>query len=287
MRSMSEGPWTRRPPLAGTTILVTGITDGRSLAVPIARELRAQGAAVVCAGLGPTPHHGKLSPRAASFLDAAWTSFQHAVTALGPDVAALPFDVKLDASIAAMATELSRRGIGIDGLVHAIALDPTIRRGTVAPMLDVTREQFLQCLEVSAYSLLALVRSLLEQHVLRHGASVVTLSYIGAARVPSHPYRNIAVAKAALERLALELADEIGRTHAVRVNTVRFSPWSASRAGGAIGGLADAMHAADERSPLGNATPEDLAREVAHLLRPSLRVTGEVRHVDGGFHGLA
>ena len=268
-------------------MLVTGITDDRSLALAIARELRDQGATLVCPGLGPTPHHGHLTPRRASFLDGSWSSFQRAVATLGPEVIALPFDVKLDDSVAAMSSELSRRAVTLDGVVHAIALDPTIRRGTVAPILGVTREQFLECLDVSAYSLLALVRSLLEHRVLGHGASVVALSYIGAARVPSHPYRNIAVAKAALERLALELADELGRSHALRVNTVRFSPWSASRAGGAIGGLADAMRAADERSPLGNATPDDLSREVAHLLRPSFRVTGEVRHVDGGYHGLA
>lgn len=273
--------------LSGTTILVTGITDEGSLALAIARELSAQGAKLACAGLGPTPYHGSLSPRATQYLATAWASFQQAVATLNTDVLMLPFDAKLDASVTAMAAELARRGRVVDGLVHAIAMDPTIRRGSVAPLLAVTREEFLECLDVSAYSLLALVRALLEAEGLRHGASVVTLSYIGAARVPAHPYRNIGVAKAALERLALEMADDLGRSHDMRVNTVRFSPWSSSRAGGAIGGLGDAMLAANARSPLGNAQPEDLAREVAHLMQPGLRVTGEVRHVDGGFHGLA
>ena len=175
----------------------------------------------------------------------------------------------------------------LDGLVHAIALDRTIRGGTAAEMTAVTREQFLDCLDVSAYSLLALTRALVDRGVLRRGAGVVALSYLGAARVPSHPYRNIAVAKAALERLAVELAHELGRSHGLRVNVVRYSPWAASRAGGAIPRLADAVVEASWRSPLGNAAPEDLAFEVAHLLRPGLRVTGEVRHVDGGFHVLA
>lgn len=273
--------------LSGTTILVTGVTDEGSLALAIARELSAQGARLACAGLGPTPYHGSLSTRATQYLATAWTSFQKAVATLNTDVLTLPFDAKLDASVTAVAAELARRGRVVDGLVHAIAMDPTIRRGSVAPLLAVTREEFLECLDVSAYSLLALVRALLEAQVLRHGASVVTLSYIGAARVPPHPYRNIAVAKAALERLALEMADDLGRSHGMRVNTVRFSPWSTSRAGGAIGGLGDAMLAANARSPLGNAQPEDLAREVAHLMQPGLRVTGEVRHVDGGLHGLA
>jgi len=273
--------------LAGTTILVTGVTDDASLALAIARELSAQGARLVCAGLGPTPHHGTLSPRAARYLETAWTSFRQAVATLNADVITLPFDAKLDASVMAIAEDLGRRDRVLDGVVHAIAMDPTIRGDSVAPLLAVTREQFLECLDVSAYSLLALVRALLDANVLRHGASIVTLSYIGAARVPAHPYRNIGIAKAALERLALEMADDLGRAHAIRVNTVRFSPWSSSRAGGAIPGLGDAMRAAHARSALGNARPDDLAREVAHLLEPGLRVTGEVRHVDGGFHGLA
>lgn len=273
--------------LAGTRILVTGVTDDASLALAIARELSARGAELACAGLGPTPQHATLSPRATRYLEAAWQSFRQAVATLNADVITLPFDAKLDATLTAMANQLAERGQELDGLVHAIAMDPTIRRDSVAPLLAVTREQFLECLDVSAYSLLALARALLDARVLRHGASIVTLSYIGAARVPAHPYRNIGIAKAALERLALEMADDLGRSHAIRVNAVRFSPWSASRAGGAISGLGDAMRAADARSPLGNAQPEDLAREVAYLLEPGLRVTGEVRHVDGGFHGLA
>ena len=198
----------------------------------------------------------------------------------------LPFDATLDASITDMAELLARQGIGLDGVVHAIALDRTIRGGTVAPMMAVTREQFLDCLDVSAYSLLAIVRALLEAEVLRPDASIVALSYLGAARVPTHPYRNVAVAKAALERLAIEMAHELGRSHAVRVNVVRFSPWTASRAGGAIEGLREAMEDAETRSPLGNARPDDLGLEVAHLMRPGLRVTGEIRHVDGGYHVL-
>jgi enoyl-[acyl-carrier protein] reductase I len=128
------------------------------------------------------------------------------------------------------------------------------------------------------------VRVLLRAHVLREGASIVALSYLGAERVTSHPYRNIGVAKAALERLVRELAAELGPTFGMRVNAVRFSPWSRSRAGGAIPGLEEAVAHAASRAPLGNADAASLAQEVAHLLRPDLAVTGEVRHVDGGYH---
>jgi enoyl-[acyl-carrier protein] reductase I len=141
-------------------------------------------------------------------------------------------------------------------------------------------------MNVSAYSLLALVRALLTEDVLGRGASVVALSYLGAERVMFHPYRNVGVAKAALERMSRELAVEIGRSHGIRVNVVRFSPWSQSRAGGAIPGLEAAAAQCQAAAPLGNATPDALASEVLHLLQPGLGITGEIRHVDGGYHVL-
>jgi enoyl-[acyl-carrier protein] reductase I len=141
-------------------------------------------------------------------------------------------------------------------------------------------------MNVSAYSLIALVRTLVAQDCLRPGASVVSLSYLGAERVMSHAYRNIGVAKAALERITRELAYELGRERGVRVNAVRFSPYSASRAGGAIPDLEAAIARGAAVAPLGNASPESLALEVAHLMRPSTAITGEVRHVDGGYHTI-
>ena len=95
----------------------------------------------------------------------------------------------------------------------------------------------------------------------------------------------MAVAKAALERVAFERAWELGRSHGVRVNAVRFSPYAASRAAGSIGGLAEAEAASARTAPLGNARPEDLAREVAHLLGPDQTIKGEVRDADGGLRG--
>jgi len=172
-------------------------------------------------------------------------------------------------------------------VVHAVARDRTLGPRGATPLLEVSREDFLDCLDVSAYSLIRLRRELVAADVLARGAGVAALSYLGAERIVPHPYRNVAVAKAALERTVVELAHELGRSHGVRVNAVRFSPFAASRAGGAIPGLAAAETAADVSAPLGNARPEDLAREVAHLLEPGHAITGEVRHVDGGLHRLA
>lgn len=275
-------------PLQSRHVLVTGIADHSSLALDVAREVARQGAVPICTGLGPSPGRSDLSERARDHLQTAFESFQKTVEAeLGPEVPTLACDLSNDASIGDMVSALTERGIRIDGVVHAVAFDRTLRNGASPPLLETPRDAFLECMDVSAYSLIALLRGLVAAERLAAGASVVALSYIGAERVVSHPYRNVAVAKAALERIVTELAAELGRSHAARVNVVRFSPYSASRAGGAIPGLDQAEHDANERSPLGNARAEDLAFEVAHLLRPGSAITGEVRHVDGGYHLLA
>jgi len=276
-----------RPSLDGARLLVTGIADASSLALPIATAAKDAGASLVCAGLGPTPHQSGLSDAARRHLADAHATFRETVAkALGADTPCLALDAAHDASIADLARTLAARDVRLDGVVHAIALDRTIRRGEAKPLLEVARDEFLDCMSVSAYSLIALARALLAEGVLARGASIVALSYLGAERVMFHPYRNVGVAKAALERIGRELAAELGRSHDIRVNVIRFSPWSQSRAGGAIPGLEAAVARCEEAAPLGNATPEALAREAVHLLAPGLGVTGEVRHVDGGYHVL-
>ena len=273
--------------LATRRVLVTGIADEGSLALPIAAALRRSGAELVCAGLGPSRHHGPLSTAAARYLARSAETFADTVHGhLGASVPTFLLDASLDGSIDDLAAALAARRLRLDGLVHAIALDRTIRSGSAKPLLEVTRDEFLDCMNVSAYSLLALTRALLRAGVLADGAAIVALSYRGADRVMAHPYRNIGVAKAALERIVRELAQELGATHRIRVNAIRFSPWTGSRAGRAIPGLEEAVATSAARAPLGNADPTSLGHEVAHLLRADLCVTGEVRHVDGGQHVL-
>ncbi len=274
--------------LANRRILITGIADENSLALAIARELMSEGAELVCAGLGVTRHHEGLSEAGARYLESSQARFIETVHAhLGADTPTVVMDASIDATIEDAAARLSELDLPLDGLLHAIAMDRTIRRGVAPPLMEVGREDFLDCLDVSAYSLLSMTRTLLAHEMLGQGASLVALSYLGAERTMSHAYRNIGIAKAALERLAREMAMELGRSHGIRVNCVRFSPFSASRAGGAIPDLVAAIEKAESEAPLGNASAESLAFEVAHLMRKDLHVTGEVRHVDGGYHGVA
>jgi len=274
--------------LAGRSVLVTGISDAASLAAHCARAVQRAGGSPICTGLGPTSFDPPASERARAHLASTFASFQETVeNELGAGTPALACNLSIDESIAELAEGLAGRRVAIDGVLHAVAFDRTLRAGSHATLLETSREDFLQCMDVSAYSLIALLRGLLEHGVLAEGAGVVALSYLGAERVVSHPYKNVGVAKAALERMVAELAAELGPARRVRVNAVRFSPYSASRAGGAIPGLEEAERSAEARSPLGNAPPAALGDEVVHLLRPGGAVTGEVRHVDGGQHLLA
>ena len=265
--------------------LITGITDAKSLATAVADRLVAEGHHLVCTGLGLTPHHPDLSGRAREFLETTYSSFAQTVSdRYGEQAMTMPLDVTIDASIQDVAQQLGDNGVELAGLFHSIAMDKTIRAGAVKPLLEVTREEFMQAMNVSAYSLIPMTRALLEQGVLAPRSSIIAVSYRGAEYVMSHPYKNVGVAKAALERIVKELAHELGPSHGIRVNGVRFSPYAGSKAGSAIPGLLEAERMCEELSPLGNAKPDDLAAEVAYLLSPSTRITGDVRNVDGGYN---
>lgn len=269
--------------LSNTTFLITGIADKHSLAMYVAKEIIKQGGKVICTGLGVSKHHANLSEKAKAFLTKNFEEFKQAVSEELGFASVEILDVSLDKNIDTFARGLSKKNIKLNGFLHAIAMDKTIRNKEVKPLLDVTKEEFCDTMNVSAYSLIRLSHYLLKYNVLEKGASICSLSYIAAAKVTFHPYRNISIAKAALERITIELADELGRSHHIRVNAVRFSPYMGSKAGNATLNIED-IEVSNKMSPLGNAEPMDLVYEIVHLFRPDLRVTGEIRHVDGGYH---
>jgi len=265
------------------TFLITGIADEHSLAMYVAKKIVANGGAVICTGLGVSPFHENLSEKAKQFLSKNYDDFQQAVQKELGDAQTEILDVTIDESVAAFAQKLKAQNLKIDGFLHAIAMDKTIRQKVVKPMLDVTKDEFCDTMEVSAYSLIRIAHHLFKEDVIQPNSSICSLSYIAAAKVTFHPYRNISIAKAALERITIELADELGRKNGTRVNAIRFSPYMGSKAGTATLNQDD-FDTANRISPLGNALPEDLANEVIHLFRPNGRITGEIRHVDGGYN---
>ena len=264
--------------------LITGISDAGSLALHAAKAIVEQGGQVVCAGLGVTPHHTDLSDKARAYLSANEAAFREAVKAeLGEDTPTLILDATQEDSMVDLATGLAEKGLHLDGFLHSIAMDRTIRNKQVKPLLEVTQAEFCDTLGVSAFSLVRITHHLLKTGALRDGSSICSLSYIAAEKVTFHPYRNMSVAKAALERITIELADELGRSRGIRVNALRFSPYLGSKAGTATLEPSD-VEKAESMSPLGNAGPRDLALEIVHLMQPGLRITGEIRHIDGGYH---
>jgi enoyl-[acyl-carrier protein] reductase I len=269
--------------LSNATFLITGIADKHSLAMYVAKEIIKQGGKVICTGLGVSPHHANLSEKAKAFLAKNFQDFKHAVAEELGNASTEILDITLDENIDSLARNLSERNVKLNGFLHAIAMDKTIRNKEVKPLLEVTKEEFCDTMDVSAYSLIRLSHYLLKYNVLQAGASICSISYIAASKVTFHPYRNISIAKAALERITVELADELGRTRDIRANVVRFSPYMGSKAGNATLNEED-VQISDRMSPLGNAKPMDLAYEIVHLFRPDLKITGEIRHVDGGYH---
>ncbi|MCW7471671.1 enoyl-ACP reductase FabI [Leptospira kanakyensis] len=271
--------------LEGRTVIITGITDSSSLALVIAKECKQLGAKLICTGLGKTEFHQNLSEAGYSFLERTYSDFTQTVQKeLGDDVITYPLDVTIQANIDSFADFLQTNQISIHALLHSIAMDKTIRQGKVKPIMTVSREEFMDAMNVSAFSLLALTQSLYHRNLLAKNGSIVALSYLGAEKIVSHPYKNIGIAKSALERLVKEMAMELGKEIQVQVNAIRFSPYRASKAGSAIEGLEQAENNCELMAPLGNASAKDLAEEVAYLFRPGNRITGEIRHVDGGYH---
>ena len=270
--------------LKNRTYLITGIADEYSLAMYVANAIIAEGGKVICTGLGVSSFHQKLSERAKAYLNKTFDDFSKSIKMhLGNKASTEILDVTLDENIEFFANDLLKKNINIDGILHAVAMDKTIRNKKVKPLLDVTFDEFCGTMDVSAFSLIRLTNSLFKSKVLNTGASICALSYIAAEKVTFHPYRNMSIAKAALERIVIELADEMGRNNGTRVNAIRFSTYLGSKAGAATLTEED-VSTSDRISPLGNATPIDLANEVVHLFRPDSRITGEIRHVDGGYH---
>lgn len=266
------------------TFLITGIADENSLAMFVAKKIIENGGKVICTGLGVSEFHQNLSEKAKSFLEKNYADFQKSVKdELGDNTQTEILDVTREETVDAFAKKLKENNIKVDGFLHAIAMDKTIRQKVVKPMLEVTRDEFCDTMDVSAYSLIRIAQYLYKYDVMQPKSSICSLSYIAAAKVTFHPYRNMSIAKAALERITIELADELGRKDGTRVNAIRFSPYMGSKAGTATLNQSD-FDTAERISPLGNATPEDLANEVIHLFRPNSRITGEIRQVDGGYH---
>jgi meromycolic acid enoyl-[acyl-carrier-protein] reductase len=250
--------------LEGKKVLVTGVLDRRSIAFSAARLASQQGAEVALSSFGRAMN---LTARTAKRLD--------------PEPPVLELDVNKPEDIEAVAQDLSERWGEIDGIVHAIAFAPEDALG--GNFLTAGWPSVATALQTSAYSLKALAVGLAD--IMVEGSSVVGLDF--DARVAWPAYDWMGVAKAALESTSRYLARDLGE-RGIRVNLVSAGPVKTLAAKG-ISGFEEIEGKWERQAPLGwdTGNPEPVGRAVVSLLSdwwPA--TTGELIHVDGGYHAM-
>ena len=191
----------------------------------------------------------------------------------------LPCDVTDDASMDAVFAAAGQRWGRLDFLVHAIGYaDKQYLRGRY---VDTPRAAFLQALDISCYSFVAVAQRAVP--MMRPGGSLLTLTYVGAERWTPH-YNVMGVAKAALEASVRYMAADLGSL-GIRVNAVSAGPIRTLASAG-IGDFHYILRWNQLNSPLQrNVTIQDVGGAAVYLLSDlSAGVTGEVHHVDCGYH---
>jgi meromycolic acid enoyl-[acyl-carrier-protein] reductase len=261
--------------LDGKRILVTGVVNRHSIAYGIAERAQRQGAEVLLTSFGRVR---RLTERAAARLDPV------------PEV--LELDVNSDEDLTALAGEIRTRWDGLDGAVHAIAHAPPDALG--GNFLGAPRESAKAAFETSAYSLKALAETLAplmgSGSAATNGAggkggggSLVALDFDASVAWPAYDWMG--VSKAALESVGRYLARDLGES-GVRVNLISAGPVSTPAASG-IPGFGDLAGMWSEGAPLGwdSQDATGVADAALFLLSDMSRaITGEIVHVDGGFH---
>ena len=191
----------------------------------------------------------------------------------------LPCDVAKDDDLKALAASV-RDGLGgLDFVVHAVAF--ALREELDGEFVNTSREGYRLAQDISSYSLTALARE--TTPLMGSGGSIVTLSYLGGERVVPH-YNVMGVAKAALEMSVRYLAADLG-PKGIRVNAVSAGPIKTLAASG-VHGLSKMLEYHRTHAPLRkNTEQEEVGDAALFLVSPLSRgITGEVIHVDGGFH---
>ncbi|MCE8472205.1 SDR family oxidoreductase, partial [Rhodovulum sulfidophilum] len=169
----------------------------------------------------------------------------------------------------------------LDFIVHAIGFsDKNELRGRY---VDTSRSNFLMSMDISVYSFTAAVQR--AARMMTEGGAALTLTYYGAERVMPH-YNVMGVAKAALEASVRYMAEDLGKD-GIRVNAISAGPIKTLAASG-IGDFRYILKWNELNSPLRrNVTQEEVGKSALYLLSDlGSAVTGEVHHVDAGYHGV-
>jgi enoyl ACP reductase len=251
--------------LEGKKLLITGVLTPHSIAFAVARLAQDQGAEIVLSGFGKGLSLTQMSARRLPN---------------PPDV--LEMDVTDEAAIERLAGELESRWNTVDGFLHAIAFAPKDALG--GGFLDTPWDSVQLAFRTSAYSLKSLATGLLPL-MREKGGSIVSLDFDASVAWPIYDWMG--VSKAGLEAVSRYLARDLGR-HGIRVNCVSAGPLATTAAKG-IPGFDMLAKSWAGRAPLGWSLndPQPVACAAVYLLSDwSQGITGEILHVDGGYHAM-
>lgn len=255
--------------LDGTTYVVMGVANKRSIAWGIARSLHEAGAKLIFTYAGE-----RLEKSVRELADSLE----------GAESLVLPCDVTSDEDIERCFKEIKEQAGAIHGIAHCIAF--ANKEELSGDYMNVTRDGFLLAHNISSYSLTAVAKAAKELDLMPEGGSIVTMTYLGGERVVSN-YNVMGVAKASLDASVKYLANDLGPS-GIRVNSISAGPIRTLSAKG-ISDFNSVLKVIEEKAPLRRATtPEEVGDTAVFLFSRMARgVTGENIHVDSGFHILA
>lgn len=253
--------------LEGKTFVVMGIANKRSIGWGIARSLHRAGGRLIL-----TYNQERMERNVrelAESLEAAWKPL------------ILRCDVADDDSIRQCFQTIKEKVGAIHGLAHCIAFAK--REELQGEFVNTSRDGFLLAQDISAYSLTAVTREAKE--LMTEGGSIVTLTYLGGERVVQN-YNVMGIAKASLEASVKYLANDLGKYN-IRVNAISAGPIRTLSAKG-VRDFNTVLNVIEERAPLRRTVTTEEVGDTAYFLLSDLSrgITGEIIHVDSGYHIL-
>jgi enoyl-[acyl-carrier protein] reductase I len=248
--------------MAGKRGLILGVANNRSIAWAIAKACAGQGAEIALTYQGDA-FKKRVEPLAAE---------------IGAHLAG-HCDVTDMTSLDAVFDSIARKWGKIDFLVHAIAFSD--KEELDGRYIETTRDNFLRTMDISVYSFTTIAKR--AEALMPDGGSLLTLTYYGAEKVMPH-YNVMGVAKAALEASVRYLAVDLGGKN-IRVNAISAGPIKTLAASG-IGDFRYILRWNEYNAPLKRPVAlEEVGDSGLYLLSDLSRgVTGEVHHVDSGYH---
>ena len=248
--------------MRGKRGLIMGVANNRSIAWGIARACRAHGAELAFTYQGDALKK-RVEPLAA---EVGGLVVGHCDVSEGTTI---------DAAFAALAAKWS----ALDFVVHAIAFSD--KEQLIGRYVDTSAENFARTMLISCYSFTAVAQR--AEKLMPHGGSLLTLTYYGAEKWMPH-YNVMGVAKAALEASVRYLAADLGQKN-IRVNAISSGPIK-TLAASAIGDFRYILKWNEFNAPLRRTvTAEEVGDAAVYFLSELSRgVTGEVHHVDAGYH---